>query len=279
MITRSALLAALIAVAVLLTAAPVQAADDPERPSRRTFASGLDNPRGLAFGPDGRLYVAEAGRGGRGPCRPGPDGRLRCFGRTGAIAEIGAGGQRRIRRNLPSMAFPQGGGAVGPSDVAVGPDGTLTHVMGEARVLIPYRRGLLILDERGLRRVGPRGRTWTVARIADATAVALGPDGAYYVAGRDRIWRAEPGRTPQVYASGLPGVVDLAWSGEGVLHVVQSSGALRRLTRTGSLQVTTGLTAPGGLAIRGRYAYVTVCGVCQGTGAVVRIPLRAQPET
>ena len=29
--------------------------------------SGLDNPRGLAFGPEGALYVAEAGRGGTGP--------------------------------------------------------------------------------------------------------------------------------------------------------------------------------------------------------------------
>jgi hypothetical protein len=28
----------------------------------------LDNPRGLAFGDDGALYVAEAGRGGSGPC-------------------------------------------------------------------------------------------------------------------------------------------------------------------------------------------------------------------
>ena len=28
------------------------------------LATSLDSPRGLAFGPDGYLYVAEAGRGG-----------------------------------------------------------------------------------------------------------------------------------------------------------------------------------------------------------------------
>lgn len=86
-------------------------------------ADSLDNPRGLALGPNGALYVAEAGRGGAGPCVEGAEGEV-CYGPTGAITRIWGGQQERIVTGLPSLAFPDshanpGGNATGPHDVSV----------------------------------------------------------------------------------------------------------------------------------------------------------------
>ena len=74
------------------------------------IASGLDNPRGLAFGPDGALYVAEAGRGGTSTlCDVGGNGQPRCYGPTGAITRItGIGVHDRIVTGLPSLAGANG---------------------------------------------------------------------------------------------------------------------------------------------------------------------------
>lgn len=86
-------------------------------------ATGLNNPRGLNFAPNGELYVAEAGSGGNGRCIPAPDDPTaqRCYGETGALTRIdlsGATPPKRVVRHLPSMAAPGGFGAnSGPVDV------------------------------------------------------------------------------------------------------------------------------------------------------------------
>src|ERR687897_2375103 len=51
-----------------------------------TVMRGLNNPRGLAFGPNGALFVAEAGRGGSGPCFQSM--QLVCYGPSGAIGRL-----------------------------------------------------------------------------------------------------------------------------------------------------------------------------------------------
>ena len=79
--------------------------------------SGLDNPRGLAFGPEGALYVAEAGRGGGGPCRVTLLGERLCYGPSGALTRLWRGAQRRIVIGLPSYVSPAGE-ATGPHDVS-----------------------------------------------------------------------------------------------------------------------------------------------------------------
>ncbi len=81
--------------------------------------SGLDNPRGLAFAPNGALYVAEAGRGGAGPCVvQAATGETRCFGTSGAISRLWRGQQSRVAEGLESHALPDGSSAIGPNDVS-----------------------------------------------------------------------------------------------------------------------------------------------------------------
>jgi len=107
-----------------LTAAPAALLADVG--DARTIASGLSNPRGIAFAPNGALYVAENGRGGPGPCilspvQPPPPAPpvFRCYGETGAVTQILPDGSfRRIVSNLPSMVLPNGTAEGGPAKLS-----------------------------------------------------------------------------------------------------------------------------------------------------------------
>src|SRR5262245_16966758 len=82
--------------------------------SLKVIAKGLDNQRGLAFGSDGALYVAEAGRGGSVTCTPFElFGDQMCFGQSGAVTRISNGTQQRIVKDLRSFAHHDGSFAFG----------------------------------------------------------------------------------------------------------------------------------------------------------------------
>jgi hypothetical protein len=117
----------LCAATLLLLSSQIRAADWP------VVASGLNNPRGLDFAPNGALYIAEAGTGGNGPTVTGPDGGLLHFGLSGSITRVLKGVQERIVTNLPSLAAENGSAAIGPSAISFGQLGNAFVTIGLGR--------------------------------------------------------------------------------------------------------------------------------------------------
>jgi hypothetical protein len=350
MMKRSPIAALLVVGAVALAgAASAHAA------TTSVVMSGLDNPRGLAFGPEGALYVAEAGRGGPGPCFVPPiRGGLACYGPTGAVSRLWRGEQERVVTGLPSYAGPAGD-ATGAHDISFlgrgggyitlgwGGEGLPRSVLGDVGEqfgwllhlaasgnwrpiadLVAYEfavdpgGGLLesnaygLLAEPGgqviadaaanaLLRVAANGDISTLAvfpsrpqgRSTDSvpTAVAVGPDGAYYVselsgvpfaAGAANIYRVVPGEAPTVRWTGFTTVIDLAFGPDGSLYVLEHStgpvffalpGRLLKVAPDGTrTTVIDGLSRPGSVAVGPDGAlYVSNRSTSIGTGEVLRI--------
>jgi hypothetical protein len=127
------------AVVAALCGAGVAASSALANGTVTVVASGLDNPRGLAMGPGGGLYVAEAGHGGS-ECIPpsAPGGSATCIGFTSGISEIDTSGVvHKVVSGLFSTAGPDGSAATGVDGISLLGDGTVFAIETGASDFIP----------------------------------------------------------------------------------------------------------------------------------------------
>jgi hypothetical protein len=197
---RLRLLAVLVGLITLALPAAAQAV---VTPPFEIVMTGLDNPRGLAWGPEGALYVAEAGRGGTEQCFTTPRGSA-FAGPTGAVSRLWHGVQERIATGLPSYTdnAPSGVAALGPHDI------TLLG-RGNARVSIglgnhPAQRASCgsLGPQFGWLAQLPASGDWRLAVDVSAYEEAANPDGGQIPDSNPYGLLAEPGATVATDAGG-----------------------------------------------------------------------------
>lgn len=178
----------LLLVGLLLLALPAAAQDD-------ALAGGLNNPRGIAYGPDGTLYIAESGTGGSftvegmfGPAQAGSSSQITAVAPDGTTSVVIAG--------LPSI---NGGGEVTGAMLARPHDGLLWIVTGAAWPGTPLTRTVMAVDMETLRIVhlidtfaaeaaqNPDGNDVD----SNPVDLAFGADGSLFIAdaGANAVWR------------------------------------------------------------------------------------------
>jgi hypothetical protein len=185
------------------------------------FATGLYNPRGLKFGPDGDLYVAEGGKGGTGStigtCKQvvapiGPYTGSRTGGRISRISPTGV--RTTVTTQLPSSQTSADSGSfvsgvadiafVGRQLYALTAGGGCSHgVLGRPNAVVS---------------IGPRGVPTMIANLSTyqkthpvqhPEADDFEPDGTWYsmVAVGSYLYALEPNHGELVRVSTLTGAI------------------------------------------------------------------------
>ena len=183
-------------------------------------SGGLDNPGGMAYGPDGNLYVADYG-----------DGEiLRYDGATGAFIDV----------FVPTGTT----GLVSPLGISFGPDGDL-YVASRGS------EGVLKFDGT----TGAKDTSFTAASINMAEDLTIGPDGHVYVASLnngvikiDSTTGATLGTFVAIGSGGLTSAAGVDFGPDGHLYVADQDGdAIRRYDGTTGAYIddyATGINGP-----------------------------------
>ena len=215
--------------------------------SQQVVATGFNNPRGLKFGPDGYLYVAEGGAGGTlstvGQCEqaagppagPGPY----TGGFTARISKVNVatGAVSAVAEGLPSSATSDAFGNLvsGVADIAF-IDGKLYALIsgaGCSHGLAGTHNGIVLINPNGTWTDVANLSTFQMAHpVANSEPDDFEPDGTWYsmVAVRGALFAVEPNH--------------------GELDMITTNGQVRRIA---DISASQGHIVPTAIAYHGNF--------------------------
>jgi len=303
---------------VLVVESATGAIDEIRKGETRTIAT-VPNAVDVAASGSGKLYVVVGGPGpGAPPPPPGsPFAKLVRVGHNGqaeVIADIGA--YEAQNPDPDDLDMPANPTESNPNGLALLPGhGVLVADAAANRLLLVGNHGQITT----VARFRPERVAWTLPNppsptvLAEAvpTAVAVGPDGAWYVSeltgfpftkGAARIWRIQPGTVDAVcdpanpdptgrcqsVATGFSSVIDLAFGPDGTMYVLEIAknglagalvlntefppiGALWAVKNGSRTAVSDSLVAPGGVAVDHGDIFVTTLTFGPPGGTVVNL--------